>query len=87
MLLFPLLFLPAYVHTHLPCMTEKEKSTLVSDRVDFCFGWQSLGDYLVSKSGISGRLTGMFLLFPPAAGGFYRVYQLWCDCSFLLCYS
>lgn len=31
MLLFPLLFLPAYVHTHSPCMTEKEKSTLVSE--------------------------------------------------------
>lgn len=65
----------------------KKHPPSVSDRLEFCFDWQSLGDYLVSKSSNSGRLTDMFLLFPPAAGGFYRVYQLWRDCSFLLCHS
>jgi hypothetical protein len=56
-----LLSLLTYPHFYSSCVTEK--SIPIGGRLDFCFGWKSLGGHLVSRSRESRRLTDTFVFF------------------------
>lgn len=79
------LSLCAHPHAHSSCMT---KEIPIRDKTRVLLWLAVSGGLLgLQKQQQRERLTDVFIFFPPAAGGFYRVYQLWRDCSFLLCHS